>query len=1106
VARLVFSSRLAELAEALAGDVAAHRSSAGGSLLVPLSIAVSDRGVARYLALALARRHGIAVNLRFPFLGNLLAECLAPEARARLLDRRRLAARLASALGDPDILAGPGMATVRRYLEATDPGRSRAELALELARLFVDYSLTRPGWADDPEAFGDQVDVALEPWQRTLFAAASRPVRSVPAGALPLAPLPELMASVPDDQLQPPPALFAVGLEGFAAGDRLALERLARRCPIYLYAFNPCAEFWEDAGPRADIDAEDCLPLASWGRAGRAPVRQLTELADFDFEARFPTRSADTALGRLQADIAARRAAAERVPLAGDRSVEIVACPSVRRELEAIAESIWATIRGVPDAHFTDVAVLLAGADRDLYRAQIGAVFTELGNIPHHVLGVPLLEDSRVAEAIAWLLALPGSGFTRPAMMRVLTHPRVGGDGESGERAAEWLHWIERLGIFFGAGAEDHRRTYLPGDVFHWDQGILRLALGSCMQPDPDERPVTAGGRTALPLPIAGDHRPSAGRLALLTRSLIADCRWLAGRRLPLEEWGQVLGRFAAGYVEPENDRERLELGRCREAISGIGEPGDAPVPFAVARELAAAALAGLRTRRGEPLLDGVMVAPLGPAALIERRFLYIAGLGEQSFPASGGDSPLDLRNRGRRAGEPTERDRDRYGFLRAVLAAGDRLTLSYVGRDPHTGERLAASSVLAELAHAVAPIAEIEIEPFAHEDDGVEERGVHLAARRRRRAAALAANAPVRPHASRRRALEDLRDRLGDGDAARLLGLAANGIETDPSPKAHLSRGPLVGESQVRNLGPRDLSSTALAHFLESPVDAWVSHRLGLRDEAPPDVSADTEPLDLDALAETIIARGAVCELAIAGGDLEGAIAGRVQRMVRRGDGPAGVIADFHGRRAAELARAWWAGLQLAGVPEQARALAVGRAHEAAAVDELIEPLWIENAVEIHGAFPLTGSGGRELVYFDRSRKLGRRRILRGLVDHLILAAAGRCEEGPASILIVGAGEQRRLTIDSLDRDAALGHLALLAGELLDEVHDYLLPGEAVLEARDKGEPLAAALARRAGDRPPLWAPRDWRERGDFDVHGDAEAVVARRLDPLLVRIRGVA
>src|SRR4029077_21139703 len=95
------------------------------------------------------------------------------------------------------------------------------------------------------------------------------------------------------------------------------------------------------------------------------------------------------------------------------------------------------------------------------------------------LFGPPLSSSSRVAEAVELLLALPTGRFARGEIVRLLTHPALIGDDPID--ASAYVRWSETLGIFFGADDNDLKDTYIPPGLFHWDQGIKRLALGVMM-------------------------------------------------------------------------------------------------------------------------------------------------------------------------------------------------------------------------------------------------------------------------------------------------------------------------------------------------------------------------------------------------------------------------------------------------------------------------------------------------------------------------------------------------------------------------------------------------------------------------------------------------
>ena len=60
-----------------------------------------------------------------------------------------------------------------------------------------------------------------------------------------------------------------------------------------------------------------------------------------------------------------------------------------------------------PGLHFNEIAVLICPEAWDRYRAHVPAVFAELGDIPHHMVDVPLSSSSRLVEALLRIIDLP---------------------------------------------------------------------------------------------------------------------------------------------------------------------------------------------------------------------------------------------------------------------------------------------------------------------------------------------------------------------------------------------------------------------------------------------------------------------------------------------------------------------------------------------------------------------------------------------------------------------------------------------------------------------------------------------------------------------------
>jgi len=183
------------------------------------------------------------------------------------------------------------------------------------------------------------------------------------------------------------PPVHIFGISYVARLFQYLFARLGGKNSLFIYTLNPCAEFWEDietereffyrldrerdhrsrhlwigrGEPAEDsdpfgLDKTENLALRYWGKPGREHVRLLDELTECNFTAAFSSPSAGEGglLQKLQEDILRRMPegaaggddlnSGEENTFEGCRSDEtlrLVAAPSVRREVEWVADEIW---------------------------------------------------------------------------------------------------------------------------------------------------------------------------------------------------------------------------------------------------------------------------------------------------------------------------------------------------------------------------------------------------------------------------------------------------------------------------------------------------------------------------------------------------------------------------------------------------------------------------------------------------------------------------------------------------------------------------------------------------------------------------------------------
>ncbi|MEO8706720.1 MAG: exodeoxyribonuclease V subunit gamma [Kofleriaceae bacterium] len=1092
----------------------------------PLLIVTGSRLIGRWIKRELAFARGIAAGLDFVNFNELLDRVWAGDAagqRAGLasLDSARLGAAFASVLADREVV--DALAPVAAYLSAAPApgdraGPRRVQLAEHLATLTWRYALARPDWM--PALVAGKVPSELEAdptarWQARLIAAALARLPGFSAPA-PMLPWLRRRAGLPPPKLEAPLVVF--GMSFLARAQLEALTDLAATTDVTVYILDPCEELWDDVGGRRTIDtstdvAKDPLPLVLWGRPVRDTLAALVERTGGDLEARFGEPVGDSARDRLLGDVRARRAPDPDAPRAAAAGVRVLACPNPRREVEVIATEV----RRLLDADLTlsahELALWIAG-DSEYYLAQAPSAFEAVG-VPCHLIDAPVDDRGRIGEAVLALLDLPTSTMARRDLLRVMTHPAVLAAHPHVD-AADWVRWTERLGIAHGADARAHANTYLedhPGH-FHWDQGVRRLALGAFMVGERAHRgPVRIGNQLVAPEELRPDQQASAATYALLVRSLCADAAWLAVHEAPLARWAEVLAALVDQYLAPRDDEATRDLERARTMLARLArlDVDGRPIGFREAREHGTRQLAAARANRGEPLATGVMIGPLVAMRAVPFRVAFVAGLGEGEFPAGDQASPLDLR-RESRPGDVSPRDRDRAAFLDALLCTRDELYLSYVGIEPKSGQPLGPSSVVLELADALAPylgsgvttgrealVAITTHHPLHRFGDG----GCGPGVARERWACVV--RDEVRAHL--RAGGHPIPDE--DGQLALLA---------HPSQAALRGALGIAGADAIPvvtgSTSSRQLTISNLRGFLEYPIQAWSQAVLGL-EELPDDEATEhsDEPFHLVRKKRAGLLRDMFAGLRERA-NLEELYDLAIAEEQLRGQFPVGVFAEAARKLDLSIIKVWRDGLGTLSLHGATR-FGFGRAFSASAE---LKPALI---VELSGNRPGDGRevpgrtvrlvGETDLLALDPSgqyasivpilRKLEKKSPyhLRGALDHLVLAAAGIANRGHIHRVIDPHGNVCEVHHEPWSRPDAAAYLGELAGDLLDREHGYLLPFETLVKAL-AGKP----ASRTYGDPTHGLGYGPITRKDGLVMPADVVAMAHRRLRPLVERMRG--
>jgi len=571
------------------------------------------------------------------------------------------------------------------------------------------------------------------------------------------------------------PRIILFGVSKISHFHRNTLVEISQIDGVDMHVFltNPCAEFWEDVDtsrrPRrvwrrewknrkdaapdenagikpvrpedykkeelaADLfpsERNDNALLKLWGRAGKENIYLWCPQADWNFEyhsmitdsggtyisaddeAHLSIRP-DTLLKSIQKSLLLRDKDLEP-PLDGniknDRSLQILACPDMSREVEELREQILDIVHEGKIENFCGIAVYMP--DTNKYLPHIRRVFGAKAQhdneyIPFTVLGASG-GASLTARGWVTLLDIIGGEFNRARIFELLRNPVVRESRKLSDKDVwTWEQWAEHYGMFRGFNAEQRKSAgdicgHIPesvADTFTahtFEHGIERVLSKVAA----DENGTESDDST-----VFAERKKSAECfLSLLSELNELSAKFTNGS--PALDVCEAVDSFHSAIElwlgTPPKDN-RAETLVKREALNGLeriklrntpakqgGITRDEFIALArgcVPEELAAPSSAW----------TGITFAPLRSSMVLPHRVIFVLGLDATEFPGTNESGSWNLLARKRIIGD-SDRVRDnRFAFLELMHAAKERLVLSFVARNMQKDEQLQPSSVIPEL------------------------------------------------------------------------------------------------------------------------------------------------------------------------------------------------------------------------------------------------------------------------------------------------------------------------------------------------------------------------------------------------------------------------
>jgi exodeoxyribonuclease V gamma subunit len=520
-----------------------------------------------------------------------------------------------------------------------------------------------------------------------------------------------------------PARLALFGLTRLPVAYRSVLEALSTERDVHLFLLHPAPALWDKVGAAASGAAvmrraadqtatlADNDLLASWGRDCRELQLVLGPPGeDRHHPVRLPS---GTLLGALQQgvrdDLRAPGAPLphdpdRRVALdPADRSIQIHACHGRARQVEVIRDAVLHALADSPTLEPRDVIVMCP--DIETFAPLIQAAFGAGENaadgetteaIPSEQRPVDLrvrLADRSLRQTnpllgvVARLLELAEARLTASDVLGLADREPVRrrfrlDDDDLGRIQS----WTSDSGIRWGLDGP-HRAAFKLErlDAGTWRKGLDRVLLGVTMSED--DEPLFGG---VLPLDdVDGSAIDLAGRLAELVERLGAAVDALSIAQ-PIEHWASAIGAGTDALAAcAERDAwQRAELQRLLDDVvtEATTESGPASVSLTLAevRALLAERLQG-RPTRANFRTGHLTVCTLHPMRSVPHRVVCLLGLDDGAFPRQGRQDGDDLTLVDPRVGERDPRGEDRQLLLDALMAATERLIVTYTGSDERT-------------------------------------------------------------------------------------------------------------------------------------------------------------------------------------------------------------------------------------------------------------------------------------------------------------------------------------------------------------------------------------------------------------------------------------
>lgn len=382
-----------------------------------------------------------------------------------------------------------------------------------------------------------------------------------------------------------------------------------------------------------------------------------------------------------------------------DESIQLLAAPTKRLEIELIYNSILNELNADPELKLNEIAILIPNIND--YRTTIEMVF-ESGvgrseNYFHLPYNLVDFSSGNLSFFFNAMITLSGifidQQLTRDKFLQLLDNPCFNPAFESPEMIINWRRWINELNLYNGSEFDHCFQT--------WNHGIKRLILGSVMRNVKGE--YKHDYKDILPYQAGSIEKYNhLNQFINFVNSIENSINLISKKNLKPKELIDELINQSDKYItvpahmlnefSVKNTINQL-LHDLKNQKNINNTTLDLEYIYLILKKLNAT----VTGNSGQYLVDGITISSLQTMRPVPFKIIYIPGLDADSFPGKNDSSLMNLRNMNHQTGDIQLIEKNTMLFLESVFSVSNKIFPGFQSMEMNKDRKRLLSAVVDE-------------------------------------------------------------------------------------------------------------------------------------------------------------------------------------------------------------------------------------------------------------------------------------------------------------------------------------------------------------------------------------------------------------------------